>query len=139
MTFNNSRFGKLENIETNSVPLPVFNSSFGGQTDHARRSSDWLNPNLSESKKLRRNKAISGIIPDIEITNWSENEVDLIKEEREVGRDVMSQQSPPRPSRLDLMQRSDISVETLSTPEISGLRTSTWSRSPTRTFVRNFP
>ena len=34
---------------------------------------------------------------------------------------------------------SDVTVETLSTPEMAGMRTSTWSRSPTRTFIRNFP
>ena len=77
-----------------------------------------------------RNQADSDIIPDIEISNWSENEVDLSQEQS---------QSPPRPSRLELGQRSEVCVETLSTPEISGLRTSSWSRSPTRTFVRNFP
>ena len=115
-----------------------FKLIYPGQTAHARRSSDWLNPNLWAGnprlsiKVSERNQADAASIPDIEISNWSENEVDLIKEQSQAG-------SPPRPSRLELGHRSDVCVETLSTPEISGLRTSTWSHSPTRTFVRNFP
>ena len=33
----------------------------------------------------QRNQADSGSIPDIEISNWSENEVDLIKDQSQVG------------------------------------------------------
>jgi hypothetical protein len=61
-----------------------------------------------------------------------------------------------RPSRGDLLGSSlpsgetaswavldlsspGVTVETLSTPEMTGLRTISWPRSPTRSFLRNFP
>jgi hypothetical protein len=61
-----------------------------------------------------------------------------------------------RPSRGDLLASSlpsgetaswavldlsspGVTVETLSTPEMTGLRTISWPRSPTRSFLRNFP
>jgi hypothetical protein len=39
---------------------------------------------------------------------------------------------------LDLSS-TGVTVETLSTPEMTGLRTISWPRSPTRSFLRNFP
>lgn len=48
-----------------------------------------------------------------------------------------------RPRSLDLLSPGNledrVTVETLSTPEMTGLRTISWPRSPTRSFVRNFP
>ena len=40
------------------------------------------------------NQSDSGSIPDIEISNWSENEVELIKEQSQVGRYQISDNQP---------------------------------------------
>ena len=50
--------------------------------------------------------------------------------------------SARRPRSLEFLSPyndEDVIVETLLTPELSGIRQRTWARSPTRTFVRNFP
>jgi len=70
---------------------------------------------------------------------WSET---IKGETRPAPPDTLPLGAPSHPNHL-LPSSSElcpeVSVETQSTPEMTGLRTISWPRSPTRTFVRNFP
>ena len=95
----------------------LFHASYGGRSSREQPwagRGGWLDPDLSTQ--------YSRVVYS--------TESDLSRVERP---------DPVRPALLPLPPHPDITVETLNTPEMSGLRSHTWSRSPTRSFVRNFP
>lgn len=66
---------------------------------------------------------------------WSET----IKGECRPGSLELLSTRPARTSSPTTLSTPEMTVETQSTPEMTGLRTISWPRSPTRSFVRNFP
>merc|ERR1712137_1516490 len=119
-------------------PLLEFNATFAGQTSHEKKS--WLDPNNVNSMWTSKKK--SNLTQDTEeLLSWENIEDrDRLEHGSKRGRSL-SPAGKPSPTDLSLTLRPDmdVTVETLTTPEISGVRSATWSRSPTRTFIRNFP
>ena len=141
--------GKLRRksaIEQEPYKPPIeFNASFGGTNlngEAAGLQASWLNPNQaafssfssSVDENILRYSAFAELEENKDFSlGWSKGlrgEGNLTDTEGNIR---------SRPDSLRIPAETDVTVETLSTPEISGIRSSTWSGSPNRTFVRNFP
>jgi len=160
---------KKLNLLEQPRPVIEFNATFAGQTDHGKgKRPRWLDPNISsnswkKSTKLNEENGedrrsfveekndrddvnnVSGVEISYVSDSGSDPEHEVISESniKYTSRNKASRRSMNLDfGTLDLalhLRSPDITVETLSTPELSGLRTSSWNRSPTRSFIRNFP